>query len=850
MKRIVAFLLTLAAAFSIAACGKKKNKTTKKTGEITQSTDDKNNMIGNGNFSYGEVEVADSGDKLIKADNGGEWWLYGLEGGGGRMAITEDRQVEVGVVATAGKMHGVQFAYDGFGITKGSKYVFEFDVKCNIARQFEVRIQQNGGLYENYLMQGKKGNLIENATTEWKHFKYEFESYVTNAAPRLALNLGAFDGDPDVDPAKLAAGEPTFIFTFDNFKLVCTQDSGEVIDALNLDARPKICLNQVGYLPNQTKIAIFKCDDSAAMDIDYYIIDTTTGEMVKSGLNKIFGTNPASGEYVAIADFSDFTTPGKYRIEGVECGSSVEFEISDNVYTGITNDVIMMLYLQRCGLVEGETGDKFAHAACHQDDAKLYESPSTLIDVSGGWHDAGDYGKYVVPGAQTVADLLMTYEIMVEAGVADLFTYPSYVTTNDANIPDIVEEAMYELDWMLKMQIKSGAKAGQVYHKVTSKEFPSNQVKPQDDHSELYVSPVSYAATADFAAVMAMAYRVLNANGIAPDKALLYKNAAISAYAALDEMTKTSFKNPTDIKTGEYPDSELNDELAWASIELYAATGNEDYLTAFNSSFNKAYELGLGWANVNGFAALTAAKVVSKTSTTYQGIVDALITFANKLVFNAALDAYRTTIGEKTSTDESGRPYTEVVYEWGSNLTIASNGMVLNLALKYIDDASESVLNAFKKTAKEDEYLNTIKKYSIFANKITYVKTFDDLKELYVTLMDEQLNYLLGANACCYCFVTGYGYSDDKVSLTPEHPHHRPSIANEKAMKGMLVGGPDSNFEENGADSVATRSCQGHAPAHCYIDNDNSWSTNEVTIYWNSPLVYLLIAVQIAYPAA
>jgi endoglucanase len=59
----------------------------------------------------------------------------------------------------------------------------------------------------------------------------------------------------------------------------------------------------------------------------------------------------------------------------------------------------------------------------------------------------------------------------------------------------------------------------------------------------------------------------------------------------------------------------------------------------------------------------------------------------------------------------------------------------------------------------------------------------------------------------------------------------------------MLVGGPDSNFDENGDDKVAKLNCKGAAPAHCYIDNDNSWSTNEVTIYWNSPLTLILGAV-------
>ena len=96
-----------------------------------------------------------------------------------------------------------------------------------------------------------------------------------------------------------------------------------------------------------------------------------------------------------------------------------------------------------------------------------------------------------------------------------------------------------------------------------------------------------------------------------------------------------------------------------------------------------------------------------------------------------------------------------------------------------------------------------------------------------------QLSYLLGTNANSYCFVTGYG------SLSPEHTHHRPSQALGETMKGMLVGGPDSNLE----DPYAKATLKGRAAAKCYADNEQSYSCNEVTIYWNSPLIYLLAGI-------
>ena len=78
--------------------------------------------------------------------------------------------------------------------------------------------------------------------------------------------------------------------------------------------------------------------------------------------------------------------------------------------------------------------------------------------------------------------------------------------------------------------------------------------------------------------------------------------------------------------------------------------------------------------------------------------------------------------------------------------------------------------------------------------------------------------------------MTGWG------TTAPEHPHHRPSQAADSAMPGMLVGGPNSHLEDPYAQNVLS----GLAPALCYADNEQSYSTNEVAVYWNSPLIALL----------
>ncbi len=101
--------------------------------------------------------------------------------------------------------------------------------------------------------------------------------------------------------------------------------------------------------------------------------------------------------------------------------------------------------------------------------------------------------------------------------------------------------------------------------------------------------------------------------------------------------------------------------------------------------------------------------------------------------------------------------------------------------------------------------------------------------EKYLNAASSNLNYLMGCNPLGICYFTGYG------TVSPEHPHHRPSIAQNKPMSGILVGGVHPYLE----DSAAKAYCSGQPTGKCYVDNQQSFSTNEVTIYWNLPLTYL-----------
>ena len=131
-------------------------------------------------------------------------------------------------------------------------------------------------------------------------------------------------------------------------------------------------------------------------------------------------------------------------------------------------------------------------------------------------------------------------------------------------------------------------------------------------------------------------------------------------------------------------------------------------------------------------------------------------------------------------------------YVWGSNMVMANNGMILLFAAKLTDDEAKA--------------------------------------EQYIVLAKHQMDYIFGYNSLGYCFVTGYG------SCSPQHLHHRPSQVIGKPIPGAVAGGPNANLEDSYAKAVLYKS----APARCYADNEQAFSLNEITIYWNSPVIYLL----------
>ncbi len=665
------------------------------------------------------------------------WGTY-KESGGACTLTTDNGRLALKVTKQGTLNYAVQMFYDIVPLYQNGVYRLKFDISATIPRYVESMIQQNGGTYQAYTWKGI------NVTTEPQTIDYEFTmEEETDIMTKFCFNCGLQKEDGEL---------PEHTIYLDNVSL-------ELIDDSNVDYsatrpyEPQIVTNQVGYKPDSRKIAVFKNVGDAS---EFSVINADNNNVVYTGKLENRTDNSLAGETNWKGDFSSVTEAGRYFIKCGNLDDSYTFEISDNVYTNLLDESVKMLYLQRCGTeVKDET---FGHASCHDTIATIYHTDQK-IDVNGGWHDAGDYGRYVVPAAKAVADLLYAYKANPE-----MYSDNIGIPESGNGTADVLDEARYELEWMLKMQNKN---TGGVYHKVTCDTFPG-YVMPEEETKPLIVMPETTTSTADFAASMALAYEVYK--DIDANFANTCLEAAKKAYAwAKANPNELYLANPDDITTGAYEDKSARDEIYWASLQLYRATGDNGYLSDVSSA------TGLDWATVGDYGNIAIATMegVDKESDIYKNACNDIIKQADKFV---------------SVSESSGYGVSQTKFNWGSNMTIANSGIILGVAYQLTGD---------------QKYLDNAK---------------------------GQLDYLLGVNPLGECFVTGFG------TVSPENPHHRPSMAKNTAMKGMLVGGVNSGLE----DSAAKAYCRDLPPAKCYVDNSESYSTNEITIYWNSPLTYLL----------
>jgi endoglucanase len=438
-------------------------------------------------------------------------------------------------------------------------------------------------------------------------------------------------------------------------------------------------------------------------------------------------------------------------------------------------------YGQRCGC-DVNLGGGYAYSKCHLHDAFHASSGKAgQLANHGGWHDAGDYGRYIVNSGITTGTLLWAWELYGDK----LKNIDLKIPESHGRTPDFLAEIRWNLNWMLSLQDADGG----VWHKQTSEQF-CGFIMPQNDRAISYVigtgKPLykGTCATADFAAVMAIVARVYSMYDGAFAKRCL--DAARKAWTWASANPSVFFHNPSGVTTGAYGDtSSCKDEILWASAELWRTTGDAQYEQAFLTgarSSMTALDIDVpGWNSLASFAYWTYALSDRKGSgEVIERVHTATLQAADGLVSRSSQNSYGNTLDMRD-------------YVWGSNGIAANQSLLLLIANRF--------------------HANNEYQEAALGN----------------------LHYLLGRNCFEISWATQLG------AQAFQHPHHRPSVADGIAAPwpGLLSGGPN----RNPADAVLKRLPQA-APMRMWIDDEGAYSCNEVAINWNAPLVFLLAALR------
>ena len=416
--------------------------------------------------------------------------------------------------------------------------------------------------------------------------------------------------------------------------------------AATLDPRrpsPAIHVNQEGYVPSLPKQAIlgYYLGDLGEMEIPassgFDVIDVVSGESVYHGTltprrDVGYKTSPLPYQKVLVADFSEFKTPGEYRLQVAGLGASLPFLIDDGIAMAFARTYALGLYGQRCGTPNELPFTRWIHDACHlapaqipspQSDAQFDFTWTTIrrlaaevnsdnppqtaplliseanqlypfvhrgtVDVSGGHHDAGDYSKYTINSAELIHYLIFAADSIPGVAQLDNLGLPE----SGDGIGDILQEAKWEADYLAKLQDADGGFYFLVYPKT--REYESN-VLPEHGDAQV-VWPKNTAVTAAAVAALAQCASSPEFKKHFPESSAKYLKQAQLGWKFLTTAIAKYGKAGAYQKITFYGNHYTHDdELAWAACELFLATGEAQYRQMLFSWFpNPADYLTFRW---------------------------------------------------------------------------------------------------------------------------------------------------------------------------------------------------------------------------------------------------------------
>ncbi|MDF2560501.1 MAG: hypothetical protein K0R99_1947 [Microbacterium sp.] len=565
------------------------------------------------------------------------------------------------------------------------------------------------------------------------------------------------------------------------------------------DPGPAVKVNQVGYLLHGPKRATVVSGATAPLP---WALEAPDGSVLAEGETEPAGFDASAGTAVHTVDFGSYSQEAADVRLRVGADTSHPFTISAEVFQSLRTDSMRFFYTNRSGIeIDGDiAGAEYSRPAGHVDtspnqgdgnvgclEPQTWSGGWTCTDrhdVRGGWYDAGDHGKYVVNGGIAVAQVMSAYERAVAAGTADALGDSTLAVPERGNgVPDILDEARWQMEFLLRMQVPAGDPlAGMAWHKVHDRAWTGLPLMPHDDSQERLLHRPSTAATLNVAATAAQAARLF-----APfDEEFAARLLAAAERAYDAALAHPDLLAPEEDGTGggTYADDVVTDEFYWAAAELYITTGSDRYRDELEANpLHQSDVFGPGgfyWGDVAALGRMQLARFATDLPD-IDRIRGSVIDAAERLIADQRAQPF-------------GQPYApdEGLYDWGSNSSVLNNQVVLGTAF----DLTQ--------------------------------------RPRYADAVVEGFDYLLGRNVLGQSYITGYGTNDARNqhsrwyanALDPALPH--PPV-------GTVAGGPNSSIQ----DPVAGAWLQGCAPQACYVDNIGAWSVNEITVNWNSALAWV-----------
>ncbi|GGB30033.1 endoglucanase [Sphingomonas metalli] len=579
---------------------------------------------------------------------------------------------------------------------------------------------------------------------------------------------------------------------------------------------PAVHANQIGFLPDAAKRIVVT--DPATRPLDWRLLDES-GTPVATGKSRVFGDDPVSGDHVHWIDVSGVTRPGRYRLEVGGRAAAHPLVIAADTYRPLAKAALNYFYQNRAGTpIEARFagGAAWARAAGHPHEvAGCFKGPDETgttwpgcgytLDVTGGWYDAGDHGKYVVNGGIALWTLQNLYETHQAASP---FPDGSTALPEAGNrIDDLLDEARWEMRFLMAMQVPDGQRlalpvgrqgrgalaltpvdaGGMAHHKVADRNWTPLPTVPAEDREERLLYPPSTAATLNLAAVAAQCARIWRA--IDPDFAGRCLVAAHRAYRA-------ALRNPEIYAaqgftgSGGYGDGDLSDEFYWATAEMYAVAPSPALAATLHRMAGGTGPLAgePSWGSVAALGTMTLATAAGVPAAERDAARQRLVALADRFLAEGERSGYHL-------------PYGSDRYAWGSNGSVLNRGVILAMAARF-----------------------------------TGARRYRDGAV-------DAIDYVLGRNPLDQSYVSGFGWQPLR------HPHHRfwasqfdPRLPG--PPPGAVSGGANNTAFADPVSATLKGRC---APQRCWIDDARAYADNEVAINWNAPLVWL--AADLAMPA-